>query len=71
MGSLLLFSSYHQIAGEKFPPPRRGRARVGVILGNFSHLQEIKGDLTVFQRATLLSIFFLWPRKFFEKEGFS
>ncbi len=24
---------------DKFPPPRRGRARVGVILGNFSHLQ--------------------------------
>jgi len=24
---------------KKFPPPRRGRARVGVILGNFSHLR--------------------------------
>jgi hypothetical protein len=27
---------------DKFPPPRRGRARVGVILGNFSHFQ---GDI--------------------------
>jgi hypothetical protein len=25
---------------KKFPPPRRGRAGVGVILGNFSHLQK-------------------------------
>ena len=28
---------------KKFPPPRRGRARVGVILGNFSNLRGGKG----------------------------
>jgi hypothetical protein len=42
---------------DKFPPPRRGRARVGVILGNFSHLQGGKGDLTAFQKIKLSRYF--------------
>jgi hypothetical protein len=35
---------------KKFPPPRRGRARVGVILANFSHLQGEEGGFYSFAK---------------------
>ena len=32
---------------KKFPPPRRGRERVGVVYGIFSHLQRGEGRIEV------------------------
>jgi hypothetical protein len=36
----------------KFPPPRRGRDRVGVILGIFSQLRERIGEVIRGKRLT-------------------